>query len=570
MDTMAKQLARCGIEIGRLDEALTRLVQVERPRYRRLWAYYRNPLRIEPDEPSRPYRQAQEWGLPARITGRRAGAEPFTGTPAEPQRKEVVIENDIGWRIETMVEYLFGKPLVIRSSAPDPQRRALLDALIQAILARNGGILFLQQLALFGAVHGFVDVLVKLEVSGDGVEVRRGQRLEAHPRTTFALGKAPAGCRPGGDRGLEEVCAQTAATAAPGAEREGTPAAPTAPTQASAAAALEGPDDWGPDTTPPEALIGRLARSIRLELVEPARAVPLLSPEDYRVLEAYVQHFDVPAPSTPAMPEAGAEPWWRRWLSAARAVLPPAATGTVTEIITPTMWQRYRDGRLEAQGPNALGEIPLAHIQNTPVPFAYAGQSDVEPLIPLQDELNTRLSDRAYRLAMQAFKMYLARGISNADELPVGPGRMWSTDNEQASIQVFGGDADAPSESAHIQDIREALDKTSGVSPIAAGAIKNRIGRLTSAAALRLTLISLLSRTDRKRTTYGAGIARMLELALRWLDVTGAFPTTPAEREVEIHWPSPLPENEAEKLAEAEAKLRLGIEREVVLRELGY
>ena len=35
------------------------------------------------------------------------------GQPSDIARKEVVIENDIGWRIEAMVDYLFGKALVI-------------------------------------------------------------------------------------------------------------------------------------------------------------------------------------------------------------------------------------------------------------------------------------------------------------------------------------------------------------------------------------------------------------------------------------------------------------------------
>ena len=78
------------------------------------WAYFCDPMRIGAVSPmnrdERPYRQAQEWGLPSRITGVRSGAtakwrEVVDGVA----RKEVVIENDIAWRIETMVDYLFGK-----------------------------------------------------------------------------------------------------------------------------------------------------------------------------------------------------------------------------------------------------------------------------------------------------------------------------------------------------------------------------------------------------------------------------------------------------------------------------
>ena len=147
---------------------------------------------------------------------------------------------------------------------------------------------------------------------------------------------------------------------------------------------------------------------------------------------------------------------------------------------------------------------------------------------------------------------------------------MWVTDNPDADVIEFGGDASNASEDAHVADLREAMDKASGVSPFAAGAIKNRIGNLTSAAALRITLFALLSKTDRKRTTYGNGLQRVCELALAWLDHAGAYRTSREERQVDIHWPSPLPENEIESLQEAEVKLRLGVPQAVVLKELGY
>jgi hypothetical protein len=328
-----------------------------------------------------------------------------------------------------------------------------------------------------------------------------------------------------------------------------------------------------------EALIQRLARMVRLEVVEPARALPLLCPQDWRVVEGYGQVYELAVGSGQlAVKErqTGKERWWekmlRGWLEEDGGV---ARGGegkkvVVTEIITADRWQRYEDEALVAEGSNSLGQVPLVHIQNTALPFEYAGVSDVEGLIPLQDELNTRLSDRASRVAMQSFRMYLGKGIENFTEMPISPGRMWTTDNSAAEVQEFGGDADSPSETNHIEDLREAMDKSSGVSPIAAGAIKGRIGRLTSAAALRVTLMALLARTEKKRTTYGVGLERMIELALTWLDRAGMFKTTLEERRVELHWPSPLPENDMEKLEEAEIKVRLGVAKEVVLRELGY
>lgn len=566
-----------------LADALEHLNAVARPRYRRLWAYYRNPLRPVATEQltygtsERPYRQGQEWGLPSRITGQRGGREPFAAEPVDGiARKEVVIENDIAWRVDTAVEYLFGKPIVLKSAAADPQRRALLDRLVRAILAYNGGILFLQQMALLGAVYGFVDVLVKFNDGIDSINRDSTSSTSAAPCATQDLGEPPVDANP------SKATDQNKST--PGGDvADSGDAGPVEPDGSAdgSAAPVSGSDSGAGDQDPLEALVQRLACKIRLEIVEPQRALPLLSPSDWRIVDAYAQVYEA-KPSRPAHRNGrgaggGARGrWWERLFRSARGLeerlgmRPAKQCAQHIELITADRWQRYEDETLIHEGTNSLGQLPLVHIQNTAVPFEYAGASDVEPLIPLQDELNTRLSDRANRIALQSFKMYLGIGIEHFNDLPVAPGRMWMTDNEQAEVKEFGGDVECPSETAHIADLREALDKISGVSPIAAGAIKGRIGRLTSAAALRVTLISLLAKTEKKRTTYGSGLARMIELALLWLDKAGLLHTSSDERRVEIHWPSPLPANDLEKLQEAEIKARLGLPREVVLGELGY
>ena len=575
-------LTGVGVDRERLRAAVERLIGSERPRYRRLWTYFRNPMRVcglsggGPTGSERPYRQGQEWGLPSRITGVRSGAEPFADAgPVGVTRKEVVVENDIGWRIDTMADYLFGRPVVVSSAAPDPARRELIGRILRTVLARNGGIQFFQQLATLGSVYGFVDVLVKVVGNED--------KRHHGGCGTGALGEAPVAQEKGAGGSVEssrdaDSASGTRASAGSAPETESAPAGGPADAPPAEKAPVDGHGEVaGAVIDGQDALVQRVARMIRLEIVEPARALPLLACEDYRVVEAYGQVWEREgAKAKGEAPKAQGGSWWERFRGALNgdadgaASSAPAGGVQVVEVITPEAWARFEDGRVVASGRNSLGEVPLVHIQNSAAALEYAGGSDVEPLIPLQDELNTRLSDRAHRITLQSFKMYLGKGVEAFNEQPVAPGRMWTTDNEQASVQEFGGDASCPSEEAHIADLREALDKASGVTPIAAGAIKNRIGRLTSAAALRVTLLALLSKTDKKRTLYGAGIERICELALKWLDVAGLFPNAPEERRVELNWPSPLPENEMEKLDEAEAKLRIGVDRAVVLRELGY
>jgi len=474
--------------------------------FSRLWDYYANPRfdaigsgasERKVSESGRCYVQAQEYGLPARITGLLhlpQGSVLDSKAVRDVQRKEVVIENDIAWRVNAAADFLFGKPISLISKAPDGRKRSEIEALLKAVFAANGGLGFFQDMAVLGSVYGFVDCLVR---PAAGIIERASPPSPAH--------------RPGLEAGLH------------------------------------------------------LARAIDLELIEAPRALPVLDEDDYRIIRFYVQHFYQKKNSVNKK-----NSFLARLLARTGQTSDTRQVVAVTEITSPEYWQRYEDKNLVAEGENPWGFLPVVHIQNIAQPYYYEGAGDVEPLIPLQDELNTRLSDRASRITFQSFKMYLGKGIEGFENKPVSPGRMWCTDNPEASIQEFGGDTAAPSEHLHIAEIREAMDKTSGVTPVVAGVLKNRLGNLTSAVALRLTFMGMLSKNERKQYTYSEGIRQICRMVLDILDTARVYPTDAAEREVDVVFPSPLPENMKEKLEEAQMKRELGVSPEQVLRELGY
>lgn len=473
-------------DIGLDHATLTRLLSYHdattRPRLERLWAYYRNEMTPRASTTrwaawgrtgswdgaeGRAYRLAQEAGLPERYRGPiddRAGP-----------RREVVIENDITWRVQSMIDFLLGKPVRISSTARDEKLRDTITRALDRVWERSGGIALLQDMALLGHVYGYVDLLVRV-----------GDNLRGSGSGSGSLDRALAA-----------------------------------------------------------------ADEIRIEVIEPTRGVALLNPGDYREIDAYVLRLKADAPD-------------------ANAPLDQAPPERV-EVISRDAWQMFEGDALAAEHAlPAPGVLPVVHIQNIAQPFEYAGLSEVEPLIPLQDELNTRLSDRAQRVTFQSFRMWLAKGVEGFDKGPVGPGAVWSTDNPDASITVFGGDADSPSETAHIREIRDALDKVSTVPPIASGVVQAKIGNLSSANALRITLMGVLAKTARKQVTYGAGISRVCEIVLAALDHAGALPTQSADRGVRLTWPDPLPEDPRDQAAAAEAKVRLGVPASRVRDELGY
>lgn len=466
------------------------------PRLTQLWRYYRNAIEEVFDSATQGGRRrlGQEVGLPTRIT-HSPGASP--GSSPGSSKREVVIENDIAWRVHTLVDFMFARPVTIQSLAPAPQRSDAIEAFLNDVIDANGGVSLFQDMALLGSVYGFVDVLVHVrDGCGDIASARQD------------------------------------------------------------------------------------AQCILFDVIDPPRAIPLLNPCDYRRLDGYILNYQTTLNEIDGSPQPRQRNVLGRVGGLLRELRGMASGGRGRKTVERTeVWTdrtvEFREGSVEEPARverevNRLGVLPVVHIQNLPQPFFYEGLSEVEPLIPLQDELNTRLSDRANRVTFQSFKMYLGRGIDGFLDRPVGPGQMWATDNPGASILEFGGDGVSPSEESHIHEIREAMDKASAVTALAAGLLRNKVGNLSSENAIRIVMMGLLSRTEKKRVTYGAGIARMCELALHAAHVHGIFATRPDERRVRLHWPSPLPEDSGQRLREAQLKLSLGVPSHQVLTELGY
>lgn len=464
------------------------------PRYEKLWAYYRNPIElirasgaaIGVNGATRGwYRSAQEVGLPARIVGRGTSGD-------EHGRREVVIENDIGWRVAAMVDFMFGSPIRIESLAEDESTKNEIEDVLERVWESSGGIALLQDMATLGHVFGHVDLLVRVDEEG-----LVGSRVQ----------------------GVE--------------------------------------------------------RYVSIEPIDARRGVALLSETDYREIDLYALHvggaYEHDGGVTPRAARRG---WFDRLRSEKRS-LGEHARGSdhgTSEVFTREGWMRVVDGAVVDCGDWALlqGVLPVVHVQNMSQPFVYEGIGEVEGLVGLQDELNTRLSDRASRVTMQSFKMYLAKGIDGFRGSSVGPGMVWSTDNPEASISSFGGDAHSPSEDAHVSEVREAMDKISGVPPVAGGVVRAKLGNLSSANALRITLMSMIAKTMRKRVTYGRGIERASALVLEYLNAAGVLRTDSRDRGLRVVWGALPVVDEETVVAAGRAKLELGVDEQRVLDELGY
>ncbi|MEO1237853.1 MAG: hypothetical protein AAFX76_13800, partial [Planctomycetota bacterium] len=126
-----------------------------RPWLERLWNYYRNPVERGSHPGGDAGHTAQTRGLPLRLT-----------QPGGEHLREVVVENDIAWRVHALVDFMFGQPLLIQSRAEGAGRAEVITGFLADVFRANGGEGFFHDLALLGSVYGYVDVLVRFP-SGD-------------------------------------------------------------------------------------------------------------------------------------------------------------------------------------------------------------------------------------------------------------------------------------------------------------------------------------------------------------------------------------------------------------------
>ncbi len=117
--------------------------------FSKLWDYYTNRMLDnigfggEASGSGRCYFQAQEYGLPVRITGKLYSANGGvfgSRSVGDIERKEVVIENDIAWRVNAGVDFLFGKGISFASRAPNSNKRTEIESILKAVFAASGGI----------------------------------------------------------------------------------------------------------------------------------------------------------------------------------------------------------------------------------------------------------------------------------------------------------------------------------------------------------------------------------------------------------------------------------------------
>lgn len=193
-------------------------------------------------------------------------------------------------------------------------------------------------------------------------------------------------------------------------------------------------------------------------------------------------------------------------------------TKRFTQIVTPTQIVEQYHGERPVIKPNILGEIPLVHIRNLPVPKEYYGLPDGQDLVDLQRELNEKCTDISDTINYHSAPITVITG-AKAKQLERGPRQIWSglPSDARVSNLELGGDLVAANN--YRDFIKKAIHE---ISDTPEGTLGERqpISN-TSGVALHMSWQPLIEKTRRKKIQYQPGFEQVNYFILRIGMVTG-------------------------------------------------
>jgi hypothetical protein len=261
---------------------------------------------------------------------------------------------------------------------------------------------------------------------------------------------------------------------------------------------------------------------------------------------------------------------------------------TFTEILTDDLIEQYINDELIDQYPNPIGMIPIKHIPNMTISSSPWGQSDIWDIIPLNRELNEKMTEVSDIINYHASPVTIITG-AKAAQLERGPKKVWAGLPKDAHVFNLESRGEMAGAIEYIQILKRTMHEITGVPETALGQMQPISN--TSGVALAIQYQPIMNRYHMKRIHFTKGLEGINELIIRTAAVfmpetmmynpniadkpepgqlTQLNPADPLTYRTEIHWPEPLPVDVLIKLNEVQSKMAMGLEsKKGALRILG-
>lgn len=232
----------------------------------------------------------------------------------------------------------------------------------------------------------------------------------------------------------------------------------------------------------------------------------------------------------------------------------------------------YTGGEETDRMTNPYGVVPFVQIKNFPVAGRERGQNDLEDIIPLNVELNTKKSDVSEVIDYHSAPITLVYG-AKIGNLEKGANKVWGGLPKDAKVENLGLQGDLTASANYIQDCKTAMCEIGGIPETVLGgaaAISN-----TSGVALQYINMPLIERTNVKRISTSAGLVEVNKLIL-FISLEHGLITKPDDISMrdflanEVELPDTLPKDLLMELNQIQQELTLGLEcRHGAMERLG-
>ncbi|MFN8525643.1 MAG: phage portal protein [Chloroflexota bacterium] len=235
----------------------------------------------------------------------------------------------------------------------------------------------------------------------------------------------------------------------------------------------------------------------------------------------------------------------------------PRASVEVVERWTATELSLTFGERVVRRGPNPYGFIPFVHVPNLQPANQSWGVSDLVDVIPINRELNERVSDQADVIRYHADPPIVFKGVTEHTDLAVGPGTVWDVPvDSDVKLLEWQGQPIAVGE--HIERILRTLYEIAETPRTAFG----DSGRVLSGVALEAELRPLIQKTLRRRVFWTRALRTRNRLMLRLAErygVDGAQPGDFAPYRSRVIWPPMVPRDDAAEVRNNVALVSAGL-----------
>lgn len=246
-------------------------------------------------------------------------------------------------------------------------------------------------------------------------------------------------------------------------------------------------------------------------------------------------------------------------------------------ILYKEVWTRenivvYQGDRETDRMPNPYGFIPFVQIKNFPIAGRTRGAGDIDNIIPLNVELNTKKSDVSEIIDYHSAPITLVYG-AKIGNLEKGANKVWGGLPKDAKVENLALQGDLVASSAYIKDVKTSMCEIAGIPETVLGgaaAISN-----TSGVALQYMNLPLIERTKIKRSLTSEGLSRVNKMVL-FLAIHHGLITKPGDISMcdfvsnKVDLPDTLPKDELIELQKIQQEMLLGLEcRHGAMERLG-